>query len=187
MHSTGQQSYKNMRAIFETIKTKISETVMSIASLVDKGVWRAQWSIDKFDENGSLIEKVSFAPNILTNAGINLMLTLLAGGAGTAFNNANSYLGVGDSSTAESASQTDLQASTNKLRKVMNLTYPTYGTSQQIVFQSDFGTSDANFAWNEFAVFNASTGGTMLNRKVSAQGTKTAGQTWRLTLTITIS
>lgn len=125
--------------------------------------------------------------NIQVNAGINAMTTLLCGGGGTAFTNAAAYLGVGDSSTAASASQTDLQAASNKLRKAMNGGFPTYGTSQQAAWQSDFGSSDANFAWEEFAVFNASSGGTMLNRKCSSQGTKVSGQTWRLTLTITWS
>jgi hypothetical protein len=69
----------------------------------------------------------------------------------------------------------------------MNATFPTYGTSQKITFQSDFTSAVANFAWKEFAVFNAATAGTMLNRKVEDEGTKTAGQTWRLSLEITIS
>jgi len=69
----------------------------------------------------------------------------------------------------------------------MNVSYPTYGTSQQIVFQSDFGSSEANYAWEEFASFNASSSGTMFNRKTSSQGTKSSGQTWRLTMTVTIS
>ena len=125
--------------------------------------------------------------NMLVNAGINAFTNLLAGAGGTAFNNANSYIGVGDSSTAESAAQTDLQAATNKLRKAMNATYPLSGTSQKITFQADFTSAEANYAWNEFAVFNASSAGTMLNRKVSSQGTKTAGQTWRITLEITFS
>lgn len=169
-----------------------SVNAMAMAGIMDKGKWNASWKLEKFADDAAVKANTPFAvsafdSNILVNAGINAMLTLLAGGGGTAFNNANAYLGVGDSTTAAAASQTDLQAATNKLRKAMNGSYPTYGTSQQIVFQSDFGSTDANFAWEEFAVFNASTAGTMLNRKVSAQGTKTSGQTWRLTLTITVS
>jgi hypothetical protein len=126
--------------------------------------------------------------NLLLNEGINAMLTLLAGGGGTAFNNANAYIGVGDSSTAASASQTALQAASNKLYKAMDGGYPTYGTSQQIVFRSTFASGDANFAWNEFTVANGSSdAGTNLNRLVSSQGTKTSGQTWQVTLTITIT
>lgn len=138
--------------------------------------------------HGSLLSSSVVHGNILLNEGINLMWTLVAGGSGTAFNNANSYLGVGDSSTAESASQTGLQASTNKLYKAMDTGYPTYGTSQKITFRSTFGGSEANFAWNEFTAANGSSdSATNLNRKVSAQGTKTSGQTWQLTLEITLS
>src|SRR3972149_69403 len=57
--------------------------------------------------------------NLLLNEGITALQNLLIGAAETAFNNANSYLGVGDSSTAASAGQTGLQASTNKLYKAM--------------------------------------------------------------------
>lgn len=155
-------------------------------------VWKGVFKLTKFENDEAVLNNMPYeekiiGENILVNAGINALTTLLAGGGGNAFNNANSYLGVGDSNTAAGATQTDLQAATNKLRKAMNATYPTYGTSQKITFQSDFGADDANFAWNEFAVFNASSAGTMLNRLVSAQGTKTSGQTWRLTLEITIS
>jgi hypothetical protein len=125
--------------------------------------------------------------NILVNTGINEAWKLICGGTATAFDNANAYLGVGDSSTGEDAAQTDLQAATNKLRVGMDTSYPTYGTSQQATWRATFGGSDANFAWQEFAVFNASTSGVMLNRKVPDQGTKTSGQTWQLTLTITLS
>lgn len=125
--------------------------------------------------------------NILVNAGINLAWTLICGGAGTAFNAANAYLGVGDSSTAEDAAQTDLQAATNKVRVGMDGSYPTYGTNQYATWRATFDGTTANFHWYEFGVFNASSEGTMLNRKVSDQGTKTSGQTWQLTLQITLS
>ena len=104
----------------------------------------------------------------------------------TPVNNANAYLGVGDSSTAFVASQTDLQAATNKLRKPMEATYP-QRSSNVLTFRSLFGTSDANYTWNEHGVFNASTAGTMWSRKVEALGTKTGTQSWLLTVTVTVS
>jgi hypothetical protein len=109
----------------------------------------------------------------------------LTTGTGTAFNNANSYIGVGDSTTAFAASQTDLVAATNKLRKAMDATYPQVSTNV-ITFRSTFATGDANFAWQEWGVFNASSAGTMLNRKVESLGTKTSAQTWQFTVTITL-
>jgi len=122
----------------------------------------------------------------LTNAGRDYIATAINGEAVTAYNNANAYLGVGDSTTAFAATQTDLQAATNKLRKAMDATYP-QRSANVITYRSTFGGTDANFAWQEFGLFNASSGGTMLNRKVSAQGTKTSGQLWELTMVNTIN
>lgn len=122
----------------------------------------------------------------LTNAGRDHMVQATIGAGVTAFNNANSYIGVGDSTTAFSASHTDLQAASNKFRKAMDATYPS-GGANVITFRSTFATGDANFAWQEWAVFNASTSGTMLNRKVESLGTKTSAQTWQFTVTLTFS
>lgn len=122
----------------------------------------------------------------ITDAGRNAMVQAAIGAAGTPFNNANSYIGVGDSTAAFAAAQTDLQAATNKLRKAMDATYP-QGAANVITFRSTFATTDANFAWQEWGVFNAASGGTMLNRKVESLGTKTNTQTWQFTVTLTVT
>lgn len=123
----------------------------------------------------------------VTNAGAVAFASSIVGDGGvTLLNNANAYLGVGDSSTAFAATQTDLQASSNKLRKAMDATYPTR-SSGTLTFRSTFNTSEANFAWQEWGVFNASTVGTMVGRKVESLGTKTSAQTWQLTSTITVA
>lgn len=122
----------------------------------------------------------------MTNAYRDYISSVTVGNAVTAFNNANSFLGVGDSTAVFAATQTDLQAATNKLRKAMEATYPTLATNV-ITFRSLFGTAEANFAWAEWGVFNASTAGTMMSRKVEALGTKTSAQSWQLTATITIN
>lgn len=122
-----------------------------------------------------------------TNAFRDYLAAGVTSGSQTAYSNANSSLGVGDSSTAFAASQTDLVAATNKLRKAMDATYPQLATNV-ITFRSTFATGDANWVWNEWAVFNttAASGGTMMCRKVEALGTKTSAQTWQLTATITL-
>lgn len=121
----------------------------------------------------------------LTNAGRNHIASAIIGGAVTAFNNANAYIGVGDSTTVFAAGQTDLQAGANKTRKAMEATYPTIATNV-LTFRSLFATGDANYAWEEWGVFNAAAAGTMLNRKVEALGTKTAAQTWQITVDLTV-
>ena len=122
----------------------------------------------------------------LTDAGRNHLVQAGIGAAVTAFNNANSYIGVGDSTTTFAVGQTDLVAASNKTRKAMDATYPS-GGANVITFRSTFGTSDANFAWQEWGVFNGSSGGTMLNRKVESLGTKTNTQTWQFTVTLTFT
>lgn len=124
----------------------------------------------------------------LVDAGRNHMVQASIGAAVTPFNNANAYIGVGDSNTAHAVGQTDLQASTNKMRKGMDATYPT-GSTNVITFRSTFGTSEANWAWNEWGIFNSQSNGsgTMLNRKVESLGTKSSTQTWQFTTTLTFT
>lgn len=102
----------------------------------------------------------------------------------TAFN--TPYIGVGDSTAAFASSQTDLQAASNKLRKAMDSTYPTR-SGAVLTMRSTFSTSEANWAWQEWAVFNASSAGDMASRKVESLGTKTSAQSWQMTVTLTIA
>lgn len=122
----------------------------------------------------------------LTNAGRDVIAAMLIGESTTDFTNANAHIGVGDSTTAFGVTQTDLQAATNKLRKAMDATYPTR-SGNVLTFRSTFTTAEANFAWQEWAVFNAATAGTMLNRKVEALGTKASTQSWQITVTDTVT
>lgn len=122
----------------------------------------------------------------LTNAGRDQLAAEAIGESPTPFNNANAHLGVGDSTAAFAATQTDLQAASNKVRKAMDATYPTRATNV-VTARSTFGSSDANFAWAEWAFFNASSAGTMLNRKVEALGTKASPQVWQFTATLTFA
>lgn len=108
-------------------------------------------------------------------------------------------IGVGDSSTAYAAGQSDLQAASNKYYRVWDGA-PTVSTAS-LIFVSTFGTAVANFAWNEYGVVIPDTGtaytsGTtkqasyiMLNRKAGAAllGTKTSSQSWVFTVTLTLS
>lgn len=161
--------------------------------LNEHGKWMPKWKIEKFATEadaaaGRSFEVVEFDHNLLLNEGIAELWDLAAGlGTPAAFNAANSFIGVGDSSTAEAAAQTGLQAATNKLYKAMQATYPSR-SGQTVSWQSQFTGAEANYAWNEFTIANGNSDAAKnLNRKVSAQGTKTAGQVWTVTLQITIA
>ncbi len=168
----------------------------------DAVTWKAQWKVEKrFDgtpADAPPDEVHVHDGNLLMYGGAScLWQTLIGNGTATSgqtltyFNNGNAYIGVGDSSTAAAATQTDLQASSNKTRKAQDTSYPSHtdgvtSGAATITFKSTFGTSDANYAWNEVAVFNASTGGRMLNRLVQSFGTKSSGS-WSMSLAISLS
>lgn len=123
--------------------------------------------------------------------------TATAGQVLTYFNNAQAAIGVGDSTTAAAATQTNLQGTTNvtdRIRKAMDSTYPihtdgTTSAANSIVFRSTFATTDANFAWQEWGVFNSATDATgrMLNRKVESLGTKTSAASWQMAVTLSLA
>jgi hypothetical protein len=113
-------------------------------------------------------------------------------GAPTLFDNTNAKLGVGDSLTAVSETQTDLQASTNKLRKGMSATYPSIESSpndHKLDLRADFISGEAEYTWNEAAAFNAAAAGDMFNRGLfsPSPGLKPSGQVWTLSATLVIT
>lgn len=121
----------------------------------------------------------------LTTAGAQFIAKAVTGlNTPTLFSASNYYLGVGDSSTAFAVGQTDLQASTNKVRKLVTSVQEASGVVTAV---ASFGTSEGNFEWYEWASFNASSSGTMYQRKVESPslGTKTSAQVWTLTSTLT--
>lgn len=123
----------------------------------------------------------------LTTAGRDFVAGLITGHVTTPlFNNANARIGVGDSTAVFAAAQTDLQAATNKFRKGMDATFPTR-TANVLTFKSTFIGTEANFAWNEWGVFNSASGATMLNRLVEYNGTKLSGQTWIFEVELTVN
>lgn len=137
--------------------------------------------------------------NILVNEGIQRLLDLLIAAGGVSYNNANAFIGVGDTTTAEAASQTELAAATNRFYKAMRSAgfpvRPGTNGAQSVDWASDFTTTEANYAWQEWTISAGATtasgagfttGTTNLNRKVQSLGTKTTG-TWTLTATVTIS
>ncbi len=121
----------------------------------------------------------------LVNAFRDYLVTKYTAGTGTTFDNANTYLGIGNGTTAFALGQTDLQGA-SKLRKAMDATYPQIATNV-VTYRATFGTSDANYAWEEWGIFNASTAGTMMNRVVASNGTKAGTETKVVTVTITLS
>lgn len=159
-----------------------------------KGVLQ-KWTPEQLEEYGQdanlHTEPASteeFKGNLVLNEGVELMLNLLTGntGYGAAYSAANAHIGVGNDNTPVLANQTGLLAtSPAPVYRAMEVGYPAVsGTT--LSFQATFGSTDANFEWNEWSVGNSSSGGINLNRKVVNLGTK-AGGIWTLTISITVS
>jgi hypothetical protein len=123
----------------------------------------------------------------LTTSGAQFLAKAATGlNSPTLFSASNAYVGVGDSSTAFAIGQTDLQASTNKARKLVTTISESAGVLTAV---ATYGTSEGNFEWAEWGLFNASSGGTMLGRKVESPtlGTKVSTQVWTISSTVTFA
>ena len=132
--------------------------------------------------------KVSvFRGNVALNEGLQQLIddAIIGSGGLTKWNNASARLGVGNSSAAEDPTQTALQGATTAF-KAMDVTFPSR-SAQTCTWRVTFTGAEANQVWAEMTVDNGAVALINLNREVSAQGTKTSGQTWEMTLTITFS
>lgn len=167
---------------------------MEVLDWGDRLDWKVEAQVSKWarseDHDAGLEpdEVLDVSGNLLLNAGITRLVNLAVGAGGTAYNAANSRIGVGNSTSAASAAQTDLQGGS----KYFQLVTSAVASAQTITWVAAFGTADGNFAWEEWGVDNgASSSATvvtpLLNRRVAAMGTKVSGSTWTLTVTVTLS
>jgi hypothetical protein len=140
-----------------------------------------------------LYDVIDIEGNALMIGGASVLWEKLIGGAGggNVYSTANAHIGVGNSTTAVANNQTDLQAAagaSNQYRQqcsaVTHTDSATVAGAASTDFVATFATGNGNFAWQEWGVFNASTAGRMLNRKVESLGTKTSAATWQLTVTL---
>lgn len=157
-----------------------------------------KWKIEKFKAKDSEeiarkgikpYETVCSEKDVLQHEGIIAIAYLIAGigSAKTAWNNANARIGVGNSAQGPVDTDGGLIGA-SKTYKAMNATYPQLSGDHNIVFQSDFIDTEAEYAWLEETIVNAATdAGDNLCRQNTSLGTKPAGQTWRVTGTVTFS
>lgn len=136
--------------------------------------------------------------NLLTTAGLTRITSLITAAGGQGLVATSGRLGAGDGAGTAAVGDTDLSASagsTHRWFQVLDATYPS-SAAGVISMKATFASADGNFAWNEWCtdigaptVSSGNTvSATLLNHKTSfAQGTKTAGQAWTLSVTITLS
>jgi hypothetical protein len=149
-----------------------------------------RYSVEKYDGHVApdrLYEVIELPPNLFLTNGITKLWNLAAGVSGVHLDSTNARLAVGDSSAAAAAGQVDLQAATNKLRKVVTGA-PVISTNQ-ITFSSSFATGDANWAWLEVGVGNDASGDLISRTAITSPGlgTKVNTAVWVLNWTLSIS
>jgi hypothetical protein len=188
-------------AIRETGQGRDRVQVAGSAMVQDQGKAKTTWRIRRWaseedrrvcrtyteEEALALFGAAQFTEipgNLVLDEGMNQLWTILCSAGGTKYDNTNAQLGTGTSATGENYADSSLTAG---VWKGMMVSFPTFGTSRKATWKSEFLSAEANQAWNEFSVRNGAGADIMLNRKVSAQGTKTAGQVWELTLEITFN
>jgi len=150
--------------------------------------WKANWRLEKFKKGTDIPYEVDeWQGNLGLLEGRAELIDIICGlGTPTKWDNTNAYIGVGNSSTAPSESDTGLLGA-SKLYKAMMATYP-QRSAQTAEWKSEFIDGEAEFAWEEFTVCNGgSDAGVNLNRTTASKGTKASGETWTLSLKITFN
>jgi hypothetical protein len=171
--------------------------------------WHTVWTLTKFKDPNDVISKllksgmglleairlfpdkligeVTWDGNVGLNEGIGELIDIICGlGTPTKWDNAGAYLGVGNSATAPLATQTGLQGASKEF-VISDVSYPVR-SNQTAEWRATYGTTKANFHWQEYTVVNASDDtGKNLNRCISDKGTKTNTESWTLSVRITFS
>jgi len=161
-----------------------------------------KFKVEKFKaKNTEEIEKKKLKPyevvestleaidlDVLLHEGILNMFYHIAGigSSGAKWDNSNARIGVGNSATAPADTDTGLIGA-SQLYKGMNAGYPQQSGDHDLVFQGDFVDGEAEWNWLEECIDNGATDQDDLCRQNTALGTKPAGQTWRLTGTVTVT
>lgn len=140
-----------------------------------------------------------FHGNLLVTVGLNRIVKLIAGEAVDPFNTAKGIIGVGNSTTAAAIGQTDLQGASKYFEDLDGAPTATNGV---LSAAATFGSGVAEFSWQEWVLGVAANadvtpaatlsgaGGAssiILNRKVQDLGSKGAGSTWTLQMSVTLS
>lgn len=189
--------------------------------IADVGFGTTQWTVDRWDADqtrwvqrrsglaapsADIFRAEKVRPyltthvdgNLITTAGWTRLMSLLtATGSTQALTATSARIGVGNSNTAEAYGDTDLGASAGSSNRYFQPVTgaATLGT-RTTAFAATFGTTDGNFAWNEFGIDvgtptvagGTTVGALLFNHKAGiAQGTKASGQTWTATATLTFT
>jgi hypothetical protein len=176
------------------------------------------WSMTEIDKlSGDRLRELLGGPdevtrasgNLLTYVGLAYLLAALTGVSTTTtavqLSSGHIPVAVGDGGgtvPAASVVDSDLAASTNKYYMPVDGTYPAVGlagaSAGSLTVNATFASGVANFAWNEWGLYGATTAftsgqttkpatSTMINHRGVYLGTKVVTNIWTLAATISLS
>jgi len=154
------------------------------SDLCKKGVPQ-EHVVELAKDNGDYLGMVLVDGNMAMDDGLTQIGDLIIGALTTPTWSA-AYIGVGDSSTAEAAAQTGLQAASNKTYLAMDSTYPKRVT-KQLQFKGTAAAGVASYTWQEIVVLTGNGTGKCLNRKVGAWGTKGASDSYSMEVDVNLA
>lgn len=142
--------------------------------------------------------------NLLTRQGRKRLIDRFVGtSSNQALDATHCRIGVGNGTTAAADTDTDLGAAAGSGNRQFKLvdSAPTVGSGSSsgvLTAVATFGTSIANFAWEEWGLDGGTGDGTtvttegnttpgLVNHKVGSLGTKTSAASWVFTVTVTIT
>ena len=121
--------------------------------------------------------------NIILDNGATVILQLLTGASGVnPYNNAYAQICISNNNSSPSPSMTNLDG-TQSACLPMNSGYPSV-SGNTATFQATASTSQANFCWYMWGLYN---GSTYLNAVQVNMGTKTSNETWTITVKLQVS
>lgn len=126
-----------------------------------------------FDENMNL-KSVTYKHNTIVNGGFDFICNAMGNSSRPA---AMEYVGIGSGTTANSMTMTAMV----KQLAIVKGTYSHTNGTKFFTLKATFGPGSGTGTINEIAVFNALSGGTMLDRVVIGTVTKEAGDTYNAT------
>jgi hypothetical protein len=103
---------------------------------------------EKQNDGTEKLVRDTVSKNLIVDVGKDSILKYLGNMTGGGYAHS---VGVGDSTTAAGAGQTDLQASSNKVWKVISTSDRVY-VRPTLFLSVDIGYSEANFTWNEIGL-----------------------------------
>lgn len=140
-----------------------------------------QLSIVLKDKNGNIKDE-RLVKNLVVNSGLAYITSRMVGTDKSVM----SHMGLGSSTTAADATQTDLVSILGS-REALDSSTVSGTNNEKVVYVASFEPGDATGAVTEAGIFNAATGGDMLCRTVFAVVNKQSDDSISVTWTITLS